>query len=156
MTWSIFFLPLCLSVDFGSGVTYSHRPPSAVECHREQSWRGITVLRAIFIFIIRPCSRMALGREHHGGKSLWRLRSQSCNEKYEVKYWRQDEGNQNSKLNSFSRPLKRLIDSCWSNFGSYKNSPFVLKSNDVPHGADGFFFSFESPKRLNRLSAPPP
>lgn len=43
----------------------------------------------------------------------------------------------------FPGPFAWLIVFCWSNFGSYKNSPFVLKKNDVPHGADGnFLFSF--------------
>ena len=55
------------------------------------------------------------------------------------------EGNYNPQLISFSRLFRRLIVFSWSNFGSYKNSPFLLKLNDVSRGADGLFsFLFSS------------
>lgn len=65
-----YFVFFFASVDFGSGITYSYRSPSVVVHHREQSWKGITILRHIFIFIISPVLGirhvMALSREHHG------------------------------------------------------------------------------------------
>lgn len=77
---------------------------------------------------------MALSREHH------RRIADGCKEKCKVRCSRQERGKQNPNLNSFPRPFTRLIVFCWSNFGTYKNSPFVSEKNDVPHGADGNFF----------------
>lgn len=51
------FFSASVWVFLGSGVTYSHRSPSAAERRREQSRRkkgGTTILRHIFIFIISP------------------------------------------------------------------------------------------------------
>lgn len=99
----VFCLLLCLSVDFGSGVTDSHRSQSVVEPLREQSWRGTTILRHIFIFIIAQGPGihhvMALSREHHGENAM-------KSERWDAEDKRREK--QNPNLNSFPRPFTRL------------------------------------------------
>lgn len=138
-----------LSVDFSSGVTDSYRSPSVVERHRESSWGEIAILRHDFIFIVSPGPHYMPcdGTEQRASwEGCWWLQSQSCreSENWDAKDRRRENSIRNH--NSFPRPFTRLIVFCWSNFGSYENNRFVLKKNDVPHGADGNFV--ESRKKI--------
>lgn len=105
----VFFF--CLNVDFGTGVIHSHGSPSAAKRHEEQSWKGISILRHIFIFIISPrlCMRhvMALSREHHGKNADGCKGSRVMkSERWDAKDKRR--GKQNPKSQFFSQALCKI------------------------------------------------
>lgn len=94
---------------------------------------------------------MALSREHHGKNVDGRKARQATKSE---KWHSKDKRRKNRIYISILFPdSTRLIVFCSSNSGSYNNSPFVLKKNDVPHGADGNFFKLKKIKEKPCSSA---